>query len=71
MSVNSIRAMDDVLAPIDEAGMTSCFSLSRLEIIVCYNEKSLFFVQIGLFLFLLLCVMCVFMYVWMCVYMCW
>lgn len=58
MSANSIRAMDDVLAPIDEAGMTSCFSLSRLEIIVCYNEKSLLLYRLASF-YSYFCVLCV------------
>lgn len=58
MSANSIRAMDDVLVPIDEAGMTSCFSLSRLEITVCYNEESLLLYRLASF-YSYLCVLCV------------
>lgn len=37
MSADNIHAMDEALAPIEETGITSCFSLSQLEIIVCYN----------------------------------
>lgn len=58
MSANSIRAMDDALVPIQKTGMTSCFSLSRLEIIVCYNEASLLLYRLASF-YSYLCVLCV------------